>query len=307
MSEVIWNGLGVTTPADWEPVAIERDGLTFASGDRPVCELKWNRIHGSFSFDKHIKRLTKGNKSAGIVGVPEDETPAAWTTALTELAESGIRSKSFLWQTDTHRGMGAALHNPGLGLAALVQFFIYTDEDENLAAEVLASVRDYSQGKSLPWAMFGLTGRVPAEFLLSTFSFKPGHYRVEYWRPKSGKQSGKMPHGKGPGTHLVFERFAPASVVLRETDLASWVAENIDQATEDALVEHDGGVEWDNITKTNLLRKALRREVQTLGRVWTTDTGNAILSVVTHGVVPAPEPIFNEICESYSLVQEETA
>lgn len=83
MPEFIWNGVGLTTPDGWEPSAIERDGLTFACGERPVCELKWNRVQGSFSFDKHIKRLTKGNKAAGIMGVSEEDTlphgPPLWT------------------------------------------------------------------------------------------------------------------------------------------------------------------------------------------------------------------------------------
>ena len=82
MAEFIWNGVGITAPGGWEPAAIERDGLVFENLDRPICELKWNVVQGSFSFEKHIKRLTKGHKNAALIGVTEAETPPAWTAAL---------------------------------------------------------------------------------------------------------------------------------------------------------------------------------------------------------------------------------
>lgn len=304
MAELIWNGVGITTPDSWEPAAIERDGLVLQYEDLPVCELKWNEIQGSFSFDKHIKRLTKGNKDAALSGVDETDTPQAWNAAIDSLAESGIRTKSFIWKTDVSRGIGAALHNPATGLAALVQFFIYKEEDETRAADALASFRDYTGGKTRPWAMFGLRARIPAEFKLNTFSFKPGHYTVKYWRPGKAKHTGKIPPGKGPGTHLVFERFAPASVLLKETSLSDWTRASLEDAPPAFvdMTEQGNSTDWSGFAKTSLVRQFLRRSIHTQGRVWTTESGNAILSVIAHGTVFAPEPIFNDICENYEFV-----
>ncbi|MCJ2165772.1 MULTISPECIES: hypothetical protein [unclassified Pseudodesulfovibrio] len=306
MAEFIWNGVGLTTPGGWEPAVIERDGLIFACSGRMACELKWNRVQGSFSFEKHIKRLTKGNREAAVRGVPETETPPAWTRAVDVLAGSGLRARSFLWKKDGSRGLGAALHNPGSGMACLVQFFVDDKEDESVAAETLSSLRDYSVGKTVPWAMFGLAGRVPAEFVLDTFSFKPGHYRVVYWRPASGRMSGRVPPGKGPGTRLIFERFAPASVVLKSLPLADWVRQGMEDAPppQMAVAGDSGRVEWRGAVRTSLLRRALRREVHASGRVWAVQPGNAILSVTAQGTVPAPESVFNAICGSYALVSE---
>lgn len=303
MAEHIWNGVGLTTPDTWEPAAIERDGLVFQYEDLPVCELKWNVVQGSFSFDKHIKRLTKGNKGAALFGV-DSETPEVWNAALGKLTESGVRAKSFIWKTDVSRGIGAALHNPATGLASLVQFFIYTESDEIQAADTLATYRDYTGGQTMPWAMFGLYARIPAEFRLHTFSFKPGHYTVKYWRPRKAGHSERVPAGKGVGTHLVFERFAPASVLLKETTLTDWTRKTVEDAPPGTVgvVEEDDFIHWNGVSKASLLRAALRRTVYTQGKVWTTESGNAILSVIAHGVVPAPEPIFNDICESYELV-----
>lgn len=304
MHEYIWNGVGMTAPDGWEPAAIERDGLVFHSEDLPVCELKWNVVQGTFSFDKHIKRLTKGHKNAALSGVSEDETPQAWTDALARLAESGIRAKSFIWKTEINRGLGAALHNPATGLAALVQFFVYSKQHEADAAATLATFRDYAGGKTMPWAMFGLRARIPSEFKLDTFSFKPGRYTVKYWRPKKTKHTGKLPAGKGPGTHLVFERLAPASVLLKKVALSDWVRDTLEDAPPESveIVGDETAALWNGVGKTSMLRALLRRSVYTQGRVWTTEQGNAILSVVAHGTVPAPDSIFIDICESYELV-----
>ena len=304
MAEFIWNGVGITTPDGWEPAAIERDGLVFENRDQPICELKWNVVQGSFSFDKHIKRLTKGHKNAALIGVTEAETPPAWTAALKLLTNSGIRAKSFLWQIDDIRGIGAALHNPATGLAGLIQFFIHDEQSEADAAATLATFRDYTNGRTIPFAMFGLSARIPAEFRLDTFSFKPGHYTIKYWRPRNAKKSGKLPAGKGPGTHLIFERFAPASVLLKVISLTDWTLESLEDAPPKSVeIGTDANaIAWNGTSRTSFLRRLLRRAVYTQGIVWRTDTGNSILSVITHGSVPAPEAIFTDICKSYEFV-----
>jgi hypothetical protein len=309
MADFVWNGIGLAAPPGWEPSAIERDGLFLADSSGPVCELKWNRVQGTFSFDKHLRKLTKGNKGAVVRAADPDEIPDAWGRAVDRLAESGLRAKSFLWRADGSRGLGAALHHPGTGLACLIQFFIRSEDDEPAAAEVLASLRDHTGGKTVPWAMFGLAARVPADFVLDTFSFRPGHYRVAWWRPASGKRNDRAAVGKGPGTRLDFERFAPASVLLKGTTLEEWCRDRLTHAPPSSVsVDNSPGrVGWRGAAKTSLLRKALRREIKTCGRAWTPDAGNAVLAVTAEGSVPLAEATFNDICGSFTLVPEETA
>ncbi|WFS62940.1 hypothetical protein LF599_01895 [Pseudodesulfovibrio thermohalotolerans] len=309
MVDFAWNGIGLAAPLGWEPSAIERDGLLLADGAGPVCELKWNRVQGSFSFDKHLKRLTKGNRSADVRAVGPDEVPSDWAGAVDRLAESGLRARSFLWRAGENRGLGAALHHPGTGLACLIQFFIRSAADEAPAARVMATLRDHTAGKTLPWAMFGLAARVPADFALDTFSFRPGHYRMTFWRSASGGRSGRVPVGKGPGVRLDFERFAPASVLLKGTTLEAWCRDRLAHAPPTALpVEGGPGlVSWCGEARTSLLRRALRRVVRTRGRAWTTDAGNAVLAVTATGTAPLAESAFNDICGSFILVPEEAA
>jgi hypothetical protein len=309
MADLAWNGIGLAVPPGWEPSAIEGDGLLLADGRGPVCELKWNRVHGTFSFEKHLKKLTRGNRSAEVHGVDHGDTPDAWAGAVDRLAGSGLRSKSFLWQADGSRGLGAALHNPGTGLACLIQFFIRNEDDESAAAGVLASLRDHTAGKTVPWAMFGLAARVPADFILDTFAFRPGHYRVAFWRPVPGRRGGRASTGKGAGTALDFERFAPATVLLKGTTLEAWCRDRLAHAPPASLAVENGPgeVHWRGAAKTSTLRRVLRREVNACGRAWTPDEGNAVLAVSAEGVAPVAESTFNDICGSFVLVPEETA
>lgn len=304
MPDYIWNGLGLTAPDGWEPAALERDSLLLEHDNRPVCELKWRVVQGTFSYDKHIKRLAKGHKGVDVQSVPEEVTPERWAHAVKQLSGSGIQTRSFIWGTSEHRGIGAALHNPATGLAALVQFFIASDSDEAVASTTLATLRDYLGGKTVPWAMFGLNARLPSRFMLDTFSFKPGHYTIKYWCPKSDKYAGRVPTGKGPGTSMVFERFAPASVLLKNQELDDWVIKTLENAPPKPIVMDAGqdAIAWNDVSKTSLLRKVLRREIHTRGKVWATHAGNSILSVTSVGSIPMDDATFNTITQSYELV-----
>ncbi|MEF2230234.1 MAG: hypothetical protein V3571_04835 [Pseudodesulfovibrio sp.] len=303
MADLAWNGVGLSVPDTWEPAGLERDGLLLEHDGRPACELKWSTVQGVFSFDRHLKRLARLHKGVELLSVDLADTPPAWAGAVAELERAGLRLKSFLWRADEHRGLGASLHHPATGLAALVQFFVRDHRDEDTAASVLATLRDHTGGRTVPWTLFGLTARVPAEYRLETFSFRPGRYTVRYWRPRSPRRQGRMPAGKGPGARLVFERFVPADVLLRHADLAAWTRATLDPGLDPG--PDPGGsaraVAWAGVARTSPLRRLLRRERHARGRVWTTPE-NAILAVTVDGTDAMEATVFATVAGSYGLV-----
>ena len=298
MADLAWNGVGLRVPDEWEPAGLERDGLLLECDGRPACELKWNPVRGTFSFDRHMKKLSRGHKGVGLLPADPSDTPAAWAEATAALEQSGLRLKSFLWQTDADRGLGAVLHHPATGLAALVQFFVRCREDEDTAASVLASLRDHTGGQTIPWTLFGLTARVPADFRLETFSFRPGRYTVRYWRPRSRRQD-RMPAGKGPGTRLAFDRFVPADVLLRHAALADWTREILNPPLPPS--GSADAVGWDGVARTSPLRRLLRRQQFARGQVLLTPH-NAILAVTAEGADPMATGEFEAVVKSYGLV-----
>lgn len=302
MIDYSWNGIGITAPPGWEPAALERDGFLLEDQGRPVCELKWRTIQGKFSFEKHLNKLAKGHKGVTMAAVSLDDAPLEWRAAAERLTASGLHLQSFLWSLDDIKGMGAALHNPATGLAALIQFFMDGGTDA-VVAEVLASFRDYSAGKTVPWAMFGLAARVPAGFVLDTFSFKPGHYTVKYWRPRSASND-RIPPGKGPGTALVFERFVPANVLLKGTTLEAWARATLDGGVPDSLpvVVGSDALAWSGIDRPTMLRAFLRRQRHAMGHVRIAESANAILAVRANGVVSLDQQAFKAVRESYAVV-----
>ncbi|MUM77205.1 hypothetical protein GKC30_06120 [Pseudodesulfovibrio sp. F-1] len=317
MAEYHWNGVGLTVPDEWEPLVLERDGLTLGSGSRPMCELKWRTVAGGFSFEKHLRRLAKGHRDAAVRAVADDDPPLVWREAVEGLERSGLRVRSFVWQAGGHRGMGAALHGPGTGLAALVQFFMHGEEDreaEGLAAAALAAFRDHTvpwaersdpaSRRTVPFCMFGLRGRVPASFGLDSFSFRPGHYRVRYWRPRRPDSGNGRPTPRGSGTRLTFERFAPASVLLKGRGLDGWAAEALADPPPVGAVSigRDGEAVWSCVAATSVARRLLRRENHARGRVWLPAGTNHILAVTATGAVPMPDAPFAAAVQSYELV-----
>ncbi|MDD3312927.1 hypothetical protein [Pseudodesulfovibrio sp.] len=301
MTDLAWNGVGLRAPDAWEPASLERDGLLLECGGRPACELKWNVVQGTFSFARHMKRLSRRNRDADILPVDPADTPPAWASAVGGLEDSGLALRSFLWRAGDERGLGAALHHPATGLAALVQFFVRTPEDEDLAATVLASFRDHSGGKTVPWAMFGLAARVPARFRLETFSFKPGRFTVQYWRTRSMRRQDRLPAGKGPGVRLTFERFVPADALLRGRDLADWSREILDLPKRPVPEATPDGLAWAGVSRTSLLRRLLRREIRARGVVRLAGK-NAILAVTATGSDPVDAAEFDTVVQSYGIV-----
>lgn len=304
MPEYRWNRVGITTPDDWEPAVLERDGLLLEQAGRPVCELKWNVVQGAFSFAKHIKKLSKGNKGVNMEAVETNVMPPSWRMTVDSLSRSGMKLQSFKWSHREQNGIGAAIHNPDTGLAALIQFFVYKPDSADHAASVLASLSDHAKGKTIPWAMFGLSARVPSEFKLHTFSFKPGHYSVKFWRAKSSKQADRVPTGKGPGISLIFERFAPANVLLASDSLRQWAANHMEPTISEALIDttSQNGFSWQGLSKTSLLRRIVNRQEHDQGRIWLPEDSNAILSVRAVGTLPVGQSTFKRICDSYDIV-----
>ncbi|WP_419785797.1 hypothetical protein [Pseudodesulfovibrio sp.] len=301
MIDLAWNGVGLSTPKTWEPASLERDALLLECDGRPACELKWNMVQGRFSFSRHIKQLSRRNKGVDIVPVDPADTPPIWASASGELEQSGLALRSFLWRAGEERGLGAALHHPATGLAALIQFFVRDESDENTAASVLATFRDHRGGKTIPWTMFGLNARVPARFRLETFSFKPGRFTVQYWLPRSKRTQDRVPAGKGPGIRLTFERFVPADVLLRGRELADWTREILDLPKTISPEPADDGLAWSGISRSSRLRRVLRRQNYDHGRIRLVGN-NAILAVTASGTDPMDRAEFQAVVESYGLV-----
>ena len=134
--ETAWNGVRFHTPADWDIAKIGKQYLLFEDEDRPVLEIKWNTIKGTFSHKKHLRRLTAlhGKKDAHLL--EQWKIPDHWAQALKRYEISG-----FSWESTNLNGKGTILYCPECGNATFIQFYHKDSEiDVGLTTHILKSL-----------------------------------------------------------------------------------------------------------------------------------------------------------------------
>ncbi|WP_243544939.1 hypothetical protein [Pseudodesulfovibrio tunisiensis] len=299
MARIAWNGISLSLPRGWEIAALEKNGFLLHADQRPTCEVKWEQISGAFSFDKHLRKLEREFRETRLQPVDKGETPQVWADAVTRLEWSGLRLQSFSWNTESERGLGAIIHNPDTGLAALIQFFLHKETDTSPAARVLFSFRDHLAGKTRPWTAFGLNARLAGDWRLHEFSFHPGHFSLLFHRSPDNRET----PGKKRGTFLLLQRHAPASVLLENSTLEHWVrtvhAELLPKRQN--LETERETISWAGETLASPIRRLLGRDEFSRGRVWLPPETSAILSVAAYGRVKISKREFSEICDRYAV------
>ena len=81
--DISWNGVNFQVPASWQPVVILDNYLLFEDQYRPILELKWQQITGSFSIERILKQLRRsGSKKDSIKA---RSVPQQWQQLLLHL------------------------------------------------------------------------------------------------------------------------------------------------------------------------------------------------------------------------------
>lgn len=289
-----WNGLSMKTPRDWEPSVLERGFVRLEADEGAVCEIRFSPVRGSFSFDDAIRRVCKGVKGTRIEDI---ESSAELRAASQALEASGLRTRLVSWSIGRESGPGAFLYHPGTKMGAAVRFF---GPGSAMAAQVLGSLRDHTAGATVPWEIFGMTFRTPSRFVLTTFSFHPGLFKIALTDPKKTPAPGEAP-GKIKGCRWELERRVPGRIALKDSTLGdfaktTWGEQGCEGGDSDRIV-------WEQV-KARSLGKMLGLGTRTRGEVWHSAKGDAILSVVAAGSLQYDFSPFAALVESYGIIQE---
>ncbi|HIE09356.1 MAG TPA: hypothetical protein EYP65_05850, partial [Armatimonadetes bacterium] len=202
---VAWQGISVEVPEDWtlgDIGAGERSGyLRLDDRDMPRLEVKWEHApRGSDPelvvrrFLNMLKRGRKGQRAEevrrGLPLIPEREER---------------KTLCFLWRGN-FKGYGAAWFCRECKRAVIAQVLGRADERglEELAKEVLSSLRDHPEGEETVWSVYGLTVVVPSDWRLLGFRFLTGYLNLKF--------------GRGKDT-VTVHRWAMAEHLLSEGDL----------------------------------------------------------------------------------------
>lgn len=192
-----WDGLRVEIPAGMEPVILDRGFVRLAGPELPVLDLRFGPEKATFDPDKDGPRLLK---ASGIGETRLTPLRAAWTSRLKGgvWAAPAAEPRLFVLLPTEKKAVVASLFSAPPPLAVL--------------RPVLESLDWTPPDAWRSWRCYDLQLETPPHAVLGKASFRPGAFRLEFSIARS---------------RLVFERLAPASVLLAETALETWLEKKI--------------------------------------------------------------------------------
>ncbi|MFW5733515.1 MAG: hypothetical protein ACOCWR_00485 [Oceanidesulfovibrio sp.] len=297
-----WAGFSLQTPAHWEVVALERDFVRFENDRGPRLECRWQHTEGSYRLDRRLTKAASQVKRAATIRAGSDDAPLPepFTRAMEELSAHGFQTRTFGWTERAAHAPhpGALLHHDASDTALILRAFPPKQpaDDEELASG-LATMRCHPRDSERPWAVFGMRAFLPGRLALKTFSFKPGHYRLQFTEDKR--------------TSLALERLGPAQLVLKGEELTAWARQfykNLNLHAAQPAETHAG---WTVLEKPwpRGLRGGLARVLPGFLRARSfrlalrlADLESKVLAVRMEGPRPLTDEEFHTVCERYEIL-----
>lgn len=192
-----WDGMRVDIPANMEPVILDRGFVRIAGPDLPVLDLRFGPEKAPFNPDKDGPRLLK---ASGIDGARLAPFRAPWIG----------RMGGGIWAAPSAEARLFVLHLKEK--KAVVAALFSAPPPATLLRTILASLNWAPPDAWRNWRCYDLRFETPPHAALGKASFRPGAFKLEF---SLGR------------TTLVFERLAPASVLLAETSLETWLEKKV--------------------------------------------------------------------------------
>jgi hypothetical protein len=195
--DIAWNGMNFQVPVSWQPVVILSNYLLFEDRYKPIFELKWQQIKGSFSIERILKQLrSSGGKKDSITARP---IPRQWQQPL-----QPFNCYTFQWQGEKNSGSGLLRHCPDCNLTILLQFYMDAPQHNPVCLHILKTLRCHQHSNRLSWSIYDITFSLPAAADLQCQEFLTGSYKISFCLDE-----------------LFFDmlRFKPAKVLLTDIGL----------------------------------------------------------------------------------------
>lgn len=271
-----WDGLRVDIPDNMEPVILDRGFVRLAGADLPIIDLRFGPEKSAFSPEKDGLRLLK---ASGIDDAQLGPFRASWARRLSGdiWAAPSVKSRLFVLHPTHKKAVVAALFSAPPPL--------------DLLRTILTSLDWTPPDDWRSWRCYDLRFETPPHAVLGKASFRPGAFRLEFT--------------VGRAT-LVFERLAPASVLLAETDLETWLEKNVLRGHGRKFsITSSGPTEARFADPVSPWRRILARlpfnPGQIRGGVRHDEAGNKILILTERGrLIPAPD--FERTFSAYATI-----
>jgi hypothetical protein len=269
-----WDGLRVDIPANMEPMILDRGFVRIAGPDLPVLDLRFGPEKAPFTPDKDGPRLLK---ASGIGDARLAPFRAPWTGRMGGdiWAAPSAEARLFVLRSTEKKAVFAALFS--------------TPPPTAILRTIVTSLDWMPPDAWRSWRCYDLRFETPPHAVLGKASFRPGAFKLEF---SLGR------------TTLVFERLAPAGVLLADTNLETWLEKNVLRGHARRLcITSSGPAEARFADPVSPWRRILAwlpgNPGQVRGSARHDEAGNRILILTERGR-PIPAPDFERTFSAYA-------
>jgi hypothetical protein len=192
---LIWDGLQMKIPETMEAVALDRGFIRLFGPELPTIEFRFGPEKQRFDPQKDGLRIPPAAALSTSTFQPCNEL---WVQSLPGSLFSSDRL--YLFQFNTSRGIVAALFS--------------TPPPAGLVKTIFTPLNWFVPIAWRRWCCHDITFETPPHYTLAKSIFRPGRFHLTFTN--------------GP-RKLVFDRLAPANVLLENINLWSWCREHLDK------------------------------------------------------------------------------
>jgi hypothetical protein len=192
---LIWDGLQVNIPRTMEAVALDRGFIRLFGPELPTVEFRFGPEKSRFDSCKDGRRILQ---TAGLSQETIQPCNESWAHGLPGTLYNS--SRLYLFQFNISRGIVAVLFS--------------AIPSADMVKAIFTSLNWFLPASWRRWYCHDITFETPPNYALNKASFRPGRFHLTFTN--------------GPGK-LVFDRLAPANVLLENLSLMTWCGEHLRQ------------------------------------------------------------------------------
>ena len=191
--KLIWDGLQVQIPQKMEAAILDRGYIRLSGPKGPTIDFRFTAGQRPFSADRDGKRI---QKAAGLVPEVLARCKEPWADALPGTLYHS--SRLFILQFRQ--------------TASIVAIHFSMAPPLSLVKELVTSLNWFPLAAWRPWSCYDITFQTPPNYSLKTARFQPGRFHLGF---------------TSAGNKLIFDRLAPANVLLGKSSLVDWLHNNL--------------------------------------------------------------------------------
>ncbi len=189
---LIWDGLQVQIPQTMEPATLDRGFIRLFGSELPTVDFRFGLEKGPFDRHKDGHRILR---ATGLAKETLEPCGEPWADGLPGILYNS--SRLYVLQFRESLGVVAALFSE--------------PPPPDMVRIIFASLNWFPPGTWRRWCCYDLTFETPPDYALHKAVFNPGNFHFTF---TNGSRK------------LLFNRLAPANVLLADTNLVSWCKQN---------------------------------------------------------------------------------